>query len=85
MESQFRQPKQVVNVQVNKQSIARNFGIGDNEVCYAKTRQPLTRYKAIYDNVGGITVDKIAQPGGPSGSSWMTSGDYTVEGCIRLL
>lgn len=38
-----------------------------------------------YDNVGGLTVVKIAQPGGPSGSSWMTSGDYTVEGCIRLL
>lgn len=38
-----------------------------------------------YANVGGLTVVKIAQPGGPSGSSWMTSGDYTVEGCIRLL
>lgn len=38
-----------------------------------------------YDNVGGLTVVKIAQPGGPSGSSWMASGDYTVEGCIRLL
>lgn len=49
MESQFRQPKQVINVEVNKQSIARNFGIGDNEVCYAKPGQPLTGYKAIYD------------------------------------
>jgi hypothetical protein len=49
MESQFRQPKQIVNVEVNKQSIARNFGIGDNEVCYAKPGQPLTGYKAIYD------------------------------------
>ena len=49
MESQFRQPKQVINVEVNKQSIARNFGIGDNEVCYAKAGQPLSGYKAIYD------------------------------------
>lgn len=49
MESQFRQPKRVVNVETNKQSIARNFGIGDNEVCYAKSGQPLTGYKAIYD------------------------------------
>lgn len=49
MESQFRQPKRVINVEVNKQSIARNFGIGDNEVCYAKPGQPLTGYKAIYD------------------------------------
>lgn len=49
MESQFRQPKQVINTEGNKQSIARNFGIGDNEVCYAKPGQPLTGYKAIYD------------------------------------
>lgn len=27
MESQFHQPKQVINVEVNKQSIARNFGL----------------------------------------------------------
>ncbi len=27
MESQFRQPKQVVNTEVNKQSIARNFDV----------------------------------------------------------
>lgn len=26
MESQFRQPKRVINVEVNKQSIARDFG-----------------------------------------------------------
>lgn len=39
MESQFRQPKQVINTEVNKQSIARNFGIGGNEVCYAKAGQ----------------------------------------------
>lgn len=38
-----------------------------------------------YSNVGGLTTVKIAQPGGPSGASWMTSGDYTVEGCVRLL
>lgn len=49
MESQFRQPKKVINVEVNKQSIARNFGVGDNEVCYAKPGQPLTGYKVIYD------------------------------------
>ena len=49
MESQFRQPKRVINTEVNKQSIARNFGIGDNEVCYAKAGQPLSGYKAIYD------------------------------------
>lgn len=49
MESQFRQAKQVINTEVNKQSIARNFGIGDNEVCYAKAGQPLSGYKAIYD------------------------------------
>lgn len=49
MESQFRQPKRVINVEVNKQSIARNFGIGDNEVCYAKAGQLLSGYKAIYD------------------------------------
>lgn len=27
MESQFRQPKQVINVEVNKQSIARDFNV----------------------------------------------------------
>lgn len=47
MESHFRQPKQVINVEVNKQSIARNFGIGDNEVCYAKAGQPLTTRPAL--------------------------------------
>lgn len=46
MESQFRQPKQVVNTEVNKQSIARNFGIGDNEICYAKAGQPLSGYNS---------------------------------------
>lgn len=40
MNFQFRQPRQFINVEMNKQSIARNFGIGDNEVCYAKAAQP---------------------------------------------
>lgn len=51
MESQFRQPKQVINVEVNKQSIARNFGVSDNEVCYANAGQSLTGFKVIYDSV----------------------------------
>lgn len=49
MESQFRQPKNVVNTEVNKQSIARNFGVADTEVCYAKPGQSLTGYKVIFD------------------------------------
>lgn len=67
MESQFRQPKQVINVEVNKQSIARNFGFGDNEVCYAKTGQPLTGYKAIYDRLSQrayvLPTGLIGRPG----------------------
>lgn len=38
-----------------------------------------------YESSAGLSLIKISQPGGPSGASWMTSGDYTVEGCIRLL
>lgn len=49
MNTQFNQPKQIVNVEVNKQSIARNFGIKDDEVCYAITGQDLTGYKAIFN------------------------------------
>lgn len=30
MESQFRQPKQVINVEVNKQSIARDLKSNEN-------------------------------------------------------
>lgn len=51
MESQFRQPKQIVNVEVNKQSIARNFGVADSEVCLAITGQALAGFKVIYDTV----------------------------------
>lgn len=51
MESQFRMPKKVMNTEVNKQSIARNFGVNDNEVCYAKPGQILDGYKVIYDRV----------------------------------
>lgn len=47
MESQFRQPKQVIIVEVNRQSIARDFSFGDNEVCYAKPGQPLTTHPIL--------------------------------------
>lgn len=51
MDSQFKQPKQVINIEVNKQCFACDFGFGDTEVCYVKTGQPLTGYKAIYDRL----------------------------------
>lgn len=79
MESQFRQPKQVINVEVNKQSIARNFGFGDNEVCYAKTGQPLTGYKAIYDR---LSQRAYVLPTGLTGTvtSFSTTGILTHSG-----
>lgn len=33
----------------NKQAIARKFSVEHPEVCYAKSSQPLTGYKVIYD------------------------------------
>lgn len=51
MNTQFTQPKKIVQVEVNKQSIARNFGFNDTEVCYATAGTVLTGMRAIYDNV----------------------------------
>lgn len=79
MESQFRQPKKVINTEVNKQSIARNFGIGDNEVCYAKAGQPLSGYKAIYDKA---SQRAYMLPTGLTGTvtSFSTAGVLTHSG-----
>lgn len=79
MESQFRQPKQIINTEVNKQSIARNFGIGDNEVCYAKAGQPLSGYKAIYDKA---SQRAYMLPTGLTGTvtSFSTEGVLTHSG-----
>lgn len=48
MDSQFKQPKQVINIEVNKQSIARDFGVAQEEVCYFAPGVDLSKYKVIY-------------------------------------
>lgn len=49
MNPQFQQPKKVVAVEVNKQSIARDFGVKHSEVCYFKPTEVVFGYKVIYD------------------------------------
>lgn len=49
MDSQFKQPKRVINVEVNKQAIARDFGIKHSEVAYIDTATPVDTYKVLYD------------------------------------
>lgn len=49
MLTQLNQPKGSTSVLINMASIARNFGVADTEVCYAKPGQSLDGYKVIYD------------------------------------
>lgn len=49
MNPQFNQPKQVLNVEGNKQSIARIFGIKQNEVAYLNTHTAVDTYSIVYE------------------------------------
>lgn len=49
MISQFNQPRGSTSVEVNKQSIARNFGVKEDEVVYFTAGIDLSGYKVIYD------------------------------------
>lgn len=49
MISQFNQPRGSTSIEVNKQSIARNFGVKENEVVYFTAGIDLGGFKVIYD------------------------------------
>ena len=49
MISQFNQPRGSTSIEVNKQSIARNFGVKENEVVYFTVGIDLGGFKVIYD------------------------------------
>lgn len=49
MISQFNQPRGSTSIEVNKQSIARNFGVKEDEVVYFTVGIDLSGYKVIYD------------------------------------
>jgi len=49
MMKQMNQPTGPVAKSVNKQSIARHFGIKQKEICYAQESTPLNGYKVLYD------------------------------------
>lgn len=51
MNNQFTQPDKIVNVQMNKQAIARVFNLKGNEVAYLSTGLPLSGYKVLYDKL----------------------------------
>ena len=74
MESQFRQPKQVINVEVNKQSIARNFGIGDND-----------NFAIRAASVGTKTIVQQKVPNGEStGSPWLYITQFKLGARITI-
>ncbi len=49
MISQFNQPRGSTSIEVNKQSIARNFGVKEDEVVYFTVGIDLSGFKVIYD------------------------------------
>lgn len=49
MISQFNQPRGSTSIEVNKQSIARNFGVKEDEVIYFTAGIDLGGFKVIYD------------------------------------
>lgn len=49
MISQFNQPRGSTSIEVNKQSIARNFGVKEDEVIYFTAGIDLSGFKVIYD------------------------------------
>lgn len=49
MISQFNQPRGSTSIEVNKQSIARNFGVKEDEVVYFTAGIDLGGFKVIYD------------------------------------
>lgn len=49
MISQFNQPRGSTSIEVNKQSIARNFGIKEDEVVYFTVGIDISGFKVIYD------------------------------------
>lgn len=49
MISQFNQPRGSTSIEVNKQSIARNFGVKEDEVIYFTVGIDLGGFKVIYD------------------------------------
>ena len=49
MISQFNQPRGSTSIEVNKQSIARNFGVKEDEVVYFTAGIDLSGFKVIYD------------------------------------
>lgn len=49
MISQFNQPHGSTSIEVNKQSIARNFGVKEDEVVYFTAGIDLSGFKVIYD------------------------------------
>ncbi|ARB12244.1 tail spike protein [Salmonella phage ST-W77] len=49
MISQFNQPRGSTSIEVNKQSIARNFGVKEDEVIYFTVGIDLSGFKVIYD------------------------------------
>lgn len=49
MNKMFTQPTGPVAKQVNKQAIARKFGVKQNEVVYCAVGAVLSGYKVIYD------------------------------------
>lgn len=50
MDTQFAQPTGKIAVEVNKQSIARDFGVAQEEVCYFAPGIDLSKYKVIYSD-----------------------------------
>lgn len=49
MNPQFSQPQRTVAVEVNKQSIARDFGVKHNQVAYLKVDVAVDSYKLLFD------------------------------------
>lgn len=73
MNKQFTQPHKVVNVETNKQAIARDFGIKANEVVYLNKVVPLDGYLIAYDQSTQTTWEIGTATGIPS--EWVIAGD----------
>lgn len=73
MNNQFTQPRKVVNVEGNKQAIARIFGVKNSEVAYLTTKSPIDGYKVLFDPATQLCwFNNVSATGTPT--SWTQTG-----------